>query len=164
MVETQVGNHRTKAANCSAPGREVLENLLAASACFAVQETNCSFNYYNSITGKFFITTMRSADPKQCFHCITVISFTKSVFSRLTSIVRYGNFTQYPEYEVAVLSCWSMLIFFIILFIAKMIHHKYSLPYSHKLRICCQTLILTSPVPEVSASPLSTSEELTVLS
>lgn len=132
MVEIQASNHWMKAANCSALQREVLGNLLAASACFAVQETNCSFNYYNSITGKFFITTIHSTDPKQSFHCITVISFTKSVFSRLTSIVRYGNFTQYPEYEVAVAICWSMLIFLIIIFTAKMIYRKYSLPYSHK--------------------------------
>jgi len=55
---------------------------------------------------------MHSTDPKQCFHCIMAIGFTKSVFSRLTSVIRYNNFTQHLEYEVAVRSCyWSRLIF-----------------------------------------------------
>lgn len=99
--------------------REVLENILAASACLTVQGMNCSFNYYNSIMGKFFITVMHSTDPKQCFHCITVISFTKSVFPRLASMVNYGSFTQYSDYEVAVACCCSMLIFFLYYFYSK---------------------------------------------
>lgn len=108
-VETQVSSHWTKAANCSALQREVFVNLLPASVCFTVQETN--FNYYKSIAGKFLISKMHSTDPGQCFHCIIVISFTKSMFSRLTSIVNNVYFIQYPEYEVVVASYWSLLIF-----------------------------------------------------
>lgn len=111
MLETQVNSHCKEGNILVTLEREVLENLLASSACLTVQRMNSSFNCYNSIMRKFFITVMHSTDPKQCFHCITVISFTKSVFPRLTSIVRYGNFTQYSDYEVAVACCCSMLIF-----------------------------------------------------
>lgn len=114
VLETRVNNHCKEGNILVALQREVLENLLASSACLTVQGMNSSFNCYNSIMGKFFITVMHSTDPKQCFHCITVISFTKSVFPRLTSIVRYGSFTQYSDYEVAVACCCSMLIFCII--------------------------------------------------
>lgn len=110
-VGTQASSLWKKAANCSALQRGVLVNLLPASDCFTVQETNCSFNYYKSITGKFFISTMHSTDPTQYFHCITVISFTKSMFSRLTSIVNNGYFIQHPAYEVVVACYWSLLLF-----------------------------------------------------
>lgn len=114
VLETQMNNHCKEGNILVALQREVLENLLASSARLTVQGMNSSFNCFNSIMGKFFITVMHSIDPKQCFHCITVISFTKSVFPRLTSIVRYGSFTQYSVYEVAVACCCSMLILCII--------------------------------------------------
>lgn len=82
------------------------------------------------------------------------------MFSRLTSIVRYGNFTQYPEYEVAVASCWSMLV----LFLQQKWYTTNILCRIHINDVIhCHTLILTSHIPDVSACPLPTSEEFTLL-